>query len=723
MKKESVYMGTLVRSWMDNKRIKNVTFSVTDNCNLMCKYCYFTHKTDKNKMTFDVAKRTVDYLLSDESSLLYDGVIWDFIGGEPTLEMDLIDQICDYILYKMYTENHKWLFCYRIMIGTNGLLYASQKFQRFLFKHNINLHVAITIDGTKEKHDLSRIKKDGSGSYDDVVSIIPLWIKQTGNISTKSTFSHEDLPYLKDSIINLWNMGLKCVAANVVFEDVWHDGDDLLFESQLKQLADYIIENRLWNQYSVRFFSPTIGYPTGDQEAKINYCGSGNMLAVDHRGTFYPCVRFMDSALSNRTGRAIGTCGSGINSEAIRAFNALSHEAQSTQECMDCPISSGCSWCTGLNYDESDDGSIFARQTYICKMHKANVRANQYFWKRYEQATNFISPLRYNMYTNRSKRNRYIYILQNNRFSFCQLDSQMPYNEEMSEATYKQVLAFCDEHNYIPVHVGFNVQQAFGYYIGDHHAKYERDGFTVDVVEHGTISEFQASAISQAIIYRTNSNSLDSICEDIETILTFSRVRKISVTTVGYQTWEKKHLLSYAQALEQLVKLVYKNWIVGRYIQIDVITNSLFTDERTVCLAGTSSFTVSPAGDIYPCSAYYYAGKKKLGNVWATMAPIDTTHPNLLMCQRCEVNNCNKCNYLNEMVTYEKHVPFEAHCVKANLELNASCKLLHMIKDNNIRLPFDVNDRIRESRCLDPLIDLRGDTFINKGLYKVGEQL
>ena len=59
MKKESVYMGTLVRSWMDNKRIKNVTFSVTDNCNLMCKYCYFTHKTDKNKMTFDVAKRTV----------------------------------------------------------------------------------------------------------------------------------------------------------------------------------------------------------------------------------------------------------------------------------------------------------------------------------------------------------------------------------------------------------------------------------------------------------------------------------------------------------------------------------------------------------------------------------------------------------------------------------------------------------------------------------------
>lgn len=44
MKKENVYMGTLVKPWMSNKNIKYITFSVTDDCNLMCQYCYFTHK-------------------------------------------------------------------------------------------------------------------------------------------------------------------------------------------------------------------------------------------------------------------------------------------------------------------------------------------------------------------------------------------------------------------------------------------------------------------------------------------------------------------------------------------------------------------------------------------------------------------------------------------------------------------------------------------------------
>ncbi len=76
---------------------------------------------------------------------------------------------------------------------------------------------------------------DGSGSYDDVVKNIPLWQKQFPNSSTKVTFASADLKYLKESIIHLWNLGLKLIPANVVFEDVWQEGDDLIFEEQLKK--------------------------------------------------------------------------------------------------------------------------------------------------------------------------------------------------------------------------------------------------------------------------------------------------------------------------------------------------------------------------------------------------------------------------------------------------------------------------------------------------------
>ena len=146
IKYNDVYMGTLPPNWGANKKIKNITFSITDDCNLRCTYCYFTHKTHKNKMSFSTAQKAIDDILTNPSNNSFEGVIWEFIGGEPTIEMNLVDKISDYILYKMYKLNHKWLYCYRFMIGTNGLLYSSKEFQNYIKKHQGNLTVAVTID-------------------------------------------------------------------------------------------------------------------------------------------------------------------------------------------------------------------------------------------------------------------------------------------------------------------------------------------------------------------------------------------------------------------------------------------------------------------------------------------------------------------------------------------------------------------------------------------------
>lgn len=74
---------------------KNITFIVTKDCQLACKYCYLVGKNSKERMTFETAKLAVDYILSHEDDFKEESVIWDFIGGEPFLEIDLIDKICD----------------------------------------------------------------------------------------------------------------------------------------------------------------------------------------------------------------------------------------------------------------------------------------------------------------------------------------------------------------------------------------------------------------------------------------------------------------------------------------------------------------------------------------------------------------------------------------------------------------------------------------------------
>ena len=55
---------------------------------------------------------------------------------------------------------------------------------------------------------------------------------------------------------------------------------------------------------------------------------------------------------------------------------------QSDQECIDCEVASGCAWCQGENYDAAATPTVYKRATAICKMHKARVRPNNYYWNK-----------------------------------------------------------------------------------------------------------------------------------------------------------------------------------------------------------------------------------------------------------------------------------------------------------------------------------------------------
>lgn len=366
-------------------RAKNITFIVTKDCQLACKYCYLVGKNDKELMSWDVAKAAIDYILDREKDFREESVIWDFIGGEPFLAIDLIDRICDYIKTELFRRGHHWFDSYRFSFSTNGINYDSEKVQRFIAKNRDHLSIGITIDGTRRKHDLNRIwKGDGPerGSYDDVARNIPLWLEQFPNAGTKVTISSADIPYIRESVLHLYSLGIREVNINVVFEDVWKEGDDALFEQQLTDLADDIIDGGWYRDHACSFFSETIGKPLDATLDNQNWCGAGKMLAVDAAGNFYPCTRFAAYSLRSKPPIIIGNVRTGIDSDKLRPFLALDRTTQSPQKCIDCDVASGCAWCQGENYDAADTPTVYQRSTAICLMHKARVRANNYYWNK-----------------------------------------------------------------------------------------------------------------------------------------------------------------------------------------------------------------------------------------------------------------------------------------------------------------------------------------------------
>ena len=51
------------------------------------------------------------------------GLVIEFIGGEPLLEIDLVDKITDYFISELIRLRHPWATRFRLSICSNGTEY------------------------------------------------------------------------------------------------------------------------------------------------------------------------------------------------------------------------------------------------------------------------------------------------------------------------------------------------------------------------------------------------------------------------------------------------------------------------------------------------------------------------------------------------------------------------------------------------------------------------
>jgi radical SAM peptide maturase (CXXX-repeat target family) len=374
---------------------REVTFQVTDKCNLACTYCYQINKGVR-RMKFEYAKELIDLLLSQDPKLNgyvttknSPAIVLDFIGGEPFLEIELIEKICDYFVDKAIEMHHPWATMYMISICSNGVLYFDEKVQQFLNKYRSKVSLSITIDGNKALHDSCRVFPDGSPSYDLAVAAANDWMSRGYYMGSKITIAPGNLDYVYDAIIHMVELGYNDINANCVYEKGWTLEHATKFYHELKRIADYWIDNNLVETHYLALFAEDYFHPK-DEDDLQNWCGgTGLMLAMDPDGYLYPCIRYMESSLGNeRPPIRIGHVYEGIaqtecTKNCTDCLNKIDRRTQSTDECFYCPIAEGCSWCSGYNYQVH--GTPDKRATYICCMHKARSLANVYFWNKWYQ--------------------------------------------------------------------------------------------------------------------------------------------------------------------------------------------------------------------------------------------------------------------------------------------------------------------------------------------------
>ena len=101
----------------------------------------------------------------------------------------------------------------------------------------------------------------------------------------------------------------------------------------------------------------------------------------------------MESSLgSNQEPYIIGSLDDGIgqlpdHKKRIDELNQVTKKTQSDDNCINCPIASGCSYCTAYNYEVF--GTVNKRATFICNNHKVGALATLYFNKLVNDKTEY----------------------------------------------------------------------------------------------------------------------------------------------------------------------------------------------------------------------------------------------------------------------------------------------------------------------------------------------
>lgn len=378
--KEERYLENL----KPNKRFI-VVFMVTDECNFRCTYCF-----EKNKhstfMSKEIAKTFIDKMFdfkdykdywgsyyNEEDDIEY--ITFQFFGGEPFLNIELMDFIISYFTFKCNEDLSKYknrLEHFDFNIITNGSLLKTPKAQEFLDKYIDKGSINITFEGVKEYHDSCRFfKNTKQGTFDTVYENVK-WYKERYNksIRSKITITPDNVKYMYQCYCYLKELGEN--NCYMKFQDDtkdWNEEHERIADAQYK-----LIVNDLLQHPEMHFSSFIIDKPSIN---RILYSGCGvgrNYITVESNGDLYPCYRFSDITVSNDIANEhlIGNYKDGIfkKSDAVfqKVWRAKSKKKYIDHDCLTCVLSKNCNECfaSNLEFNGDYDESI----KYSCKMQK-----------------------------------------------------------------------------------------------------------------------------------------------------------------------------------------------------------------------------------------------------------------------------------------------------------------------------------------------------------------
>lgn len=366
-----------INEYLEN-RVSSIVLQVTQNCNMKCSYCVYSggykNRTHNNSnMTFDMAKKGIDFLIEHSSDL--EELLIAFYGGEPLLNFKLIKQCVEYIKEETLGRTVHFNM-------TTNLTLLTSEIAEFLYENKFS--ILISMDGPEEIHDKNRVFANGEkGAHKKVIENIkyikdtyPDWISKiqvnvvvdqredfkTVNeyFKTEKLFSDIDILYSFISNNNVKNRVI--TSEDCKMNEEYEYFKMLLYKiekiskdsvSPLLRADNLLIgQNRVGKQRTRRNEIPLCTHHGGP-------CIPGTRsLFMNVNGDFYPCEKVSEEYDFN----CIGNIYKGFDYEKI--YNMLNLENITSEECKNCWAYDYCSVCI-VRADTKKDSNLIDKSSII----------------------------------------------------------------------------------------------------------------------------------------------------------------------------------------------------------------------------------------------------------------------------------------------------------------------------------------------------------------------
>jgi len=362
----TLYSKDFDKKMFTNKKINKVVMKamclhMAHDCNLRCKYCFAekgSYGGKKSLMSFEVAKKAIDYLLENSGSKK--NVEVDFFGGEPLLNYEVIKQTVSYAKAQENKYNKKVHFT----ITTNGTI-LNDEMEKYLNENMDN--IVLSLDGRKEVNDKMRIFPSQKGSYDVIVDNIK---KIANNRKGKSyfirgTFTRDNLDFYND-VKHIYNeLGLKEISIEPVSGGEFELTDEEI-QIVLKEYENFAIEYAEQEDYRFYHFNLSL-YNSPCIFKRVAACGAGvDYCAISPEGKIYACHQFVSEDKF-----VMGDVDKGVtNYELVNKF--ANTNVFSKKECETCFAKYFCSGgCHASAYYKNGDINIPDKKA--CIMQKKRI--------------------------------------------------------------------------------------------------------------------------------------------------------------------------------------------------------------------------------------------------------------------------------------------------------------------------------------------------------------